>query len=115
MERGFSSPHCSRTTLLDDWRNTTLASIEERPMATRFRLIVSLAAALSFVTAAGRAWAQSSGPLGVEMPVHRVSTGRFKVSVAEAGILEASVALTVQCKVEGQAAIIKILPEGTNA
>src|SRR5262249_59339925 len=45
----------------------------------------------------------------------RVEAGKLTVSVVEPGVLEASVVSSVVCRVEGQATIIRILPEGTIA
>jgi hypothetical protein len=49
------------------------------------------------------------------MAVHRVEAGKLMISVVEPGVLEASVVSSAVCRVEGQATIIKILPEGTIA
>src|SRR3954454_8580650 len=84
-------------------------------MASRFRLIQSSASALLLGLTAGSAWAQPRSQAGENMPVHRVAAGKLKVSVVEAGVLEASAAGSVICQVEGQANIVKILPEGANA
>jgi multidrug resistance efflux pump len=65
--------------------------------------------------AAGGVLAQTQPPAGQDMPVHRVEAGKLKISVVEPGVLEASVVSSVVCQVDGQATIIKILPEGTIA
>lgn len=84
------------------------------PTRRRFPWISTVLLLAVVAGAAWGGWALLGGGGAAEAPVlHLVARGPLKVTVLESGSLEALSSTTIASQVEGQAAILFLVPEGT--